>query len=158
MERRNIHAGKKVIKTMGRPTTTKRITLVSSLVVFTLLGTAFAQQPTIVSTRIATVPNGIQVAVDGQTYTTPITLLWPQGSAHTLHAFDQQPAGLNTQFKFSGWSSNRGVLQPSNVSDPTTVVVTADPGITEIDANYATAYLLQVSYFNCAGHADPGNP
>jgi uncharacterized protein (TIGR03437 family) len=156
MERRNSHSGKKVIKTMGRPITTKRITLFSSLVVFTL--TAFAQQPTIVSTRIVTVPNGIQVAVDGQTYKTPITLLWPQGSSHTLHGFDQQPPGLNTRFQFSNWTSNRGVIAPSNAMDPSTVVVTADPSITEIDANYATAYQVQVSYFNCPGYSDPMNP
>src|ERR1700730_2736863 len=130
---------------MGRPTTTKRITLLSSLVAFTLSGAAFAQ-PTVVSTRIATVPNGIQVVVDGQTYATPITLLWPQGSSHTLHAFNQQPPGINTQFQFSNWTSNRGVVAPLNTLDPTTVVVTADPGITEIDANYTTAYLVQVSY------------
>jgi uncharacterized protein (TIGR03437 family) len=37
-------------------------------------------------------------------------------------------------------------------------VVTADPAITEIDANYATAYLLQVSYFNCPGYSDPMTP
>jgi uncharacterized protein (TIGR03437 family) len=143
---------------MRRLTTTKRITLFSSLVGFTLLGTALAQQPTIVSTRIVTVPNGIQVVVDGQTYTTPITLLWPQGSLHTLHGFNQQPPGLNTQFQFSGWSSNRGPLTPSNSMDPTTIAVTADPAISEIDANYATAYLVQVSYFNCPGYSDPGKP
>jgi hypothetical protein len=146
MERGNSHAGKKVITTMGRPTTTKRITLFASLVVFTLMGTAFAQQSTIVSTRIVTVPTGIQVVVDGQTLTTPTTLLWPQGSSHTLHGFNQQPPGLNTQFQFAGWSSNRGPLAP-NTMDPSTIVVTADPAITEIDANYSTAYLLQVSYF-----------
>src|SRR6266852_3648142 len=158
MERGNSHAGKKVITTMVRPTTTKRITLLASLVVFTLLGTAFAQQPTIVSTRIVTVPTSIQVVVDGQTLTTPITLLWPQGSSHPLHGFNQQPPGLNTQFQFSGWSTNRGPLAPSNTMDPSTIVVTADPAITEIDANYSTAYLLQVSYFNCPGYSDPGNP
>ena len=103
-------------------------------------------------------PNGIQVAVDGQTLTTPITLLWPQGSVHTLHGFNQQPPGLFTQFQFSNWSSNRGALAPSNSQDPSTVVVTADPAITEIDANYSTAYLVQVSYYNCPGYSDPGNP
>ena len=143
---------------MGRPTTTKRITLLLCLVAFTRLGTALAQQTTIVSTRIVTVPNGIQVAVDGQTYTTPITLLWPQGSSHTLHGFNQQPPGLYTQFVFSNWTTNRGPVSPSNSNDPSTVVVTADPAITEIDANYATGYLVQVSYFNCAGYSDPNSP
>ena len=143
---------------MGRPTTTKRIALLLCLVAFTRLGTALAQQTTIVSTRIVTVPNGIQVAVDGQTYTSPITLLWPQGSSHTLHGFNQQPPGLNTQFVFSGWTTNRGALGASNSIDPSTITVTADPSITEIDANYATAYLVHVSYFTCTGFSDPGTP
>jgi uncharacterized protein (TIGR03437 family) len=142
---------------MGRSTTTKRITLLLWLAGFTLAGTALAQS-TIVSTRIATVPNGIQVIVDGQTYLTPITLLWPQGSSHTLHAFDQQPAGSFTQYLFGGWNSNRGPILPASTLDPTTIIVTADPGITEIDVNYATAYQVQVSYFNCPGYSDPAKP
>ena len=142
---------------MGRSTTTKRITLLLWLAGFTLAGTALAQS-TIVSTRIVTVPNGIQVIVDGQTYLTPITLLWPQGSSHTLHAFDQQPAGSFTQYLFGGWNSNRGPILPASTLDPTTIIVTADPGITEIDVNYATAYLVQVSYFTCTGYSDPAKP
>jgi uncharacterized protein (TIGR03437 family) len=137
---------------MGRPTTTKRIILLLCLVASTVWG------QTIVSTRIVTVPNGIQVAVDGQTLTTPITLLWPQGSSHTLHAFNQQPPGLNTQFIFSSWSSNRGPVSAPNANDPATIVVTADPDLTEIDVNYSTGYLVQVSYFNCPGFSDPASP
>ena len=140
---------------MGRTTTTKRFALLLWLVVFTLYGTAFAQQ---VSTRIVTQPNGIQVVVDGQTYVTPITLLWPTGSTHTLKAFDQQPQGAFTAYLFSGWSSNKGAITPANSKDPTVVIVTADPSITEIDANYATAYKVTVSFFNCPGFSDPGNP
>ena len=142
---------------MGRSTTTKRITLLLWLAGFTLAGTAFAQS-TIVSTRIVTVPNGIEVIVDGQTYLTPITLLWPQGSAHTLHALDQQPSGTFTKYLFAGFTSARGAILPLNSTDPTTVVVTADPAITEIDANYTTSYLVQVSYFNCPGYSDPAKP
>src|SRR5260370_17415010 len=98
---------------MGRSTTTttKRITLLLWLAGFTLAGTAFAQS-TIVSTRIVTVPNGIEVIVDGQTYLTPITLLWPQGSAHTLHALDQQPSGPFTKYFFPGFPSAPQPISP----------------------------------------------
>jgi len=54
------------------------------IVVFTLFGTAFfAQTPAVVGTRITTVPPGLNVefTVDGQTYKTPVTLLWPPAAS-----------------------------------------------------------------------------
>src|SRR5438034_5394125 len=95
MERQSSDSGRKVKKSMSR-TTTKRITVAASLVVFTL-GAAFAQQPTTVATRIDTVPSGlnVQVVVDGQIYITPVTLPWPTGSKHTICVYDQfDPASL----------------------------------------------------------------
>src|SRR5882672_1643623 len=88
MGHRSGDSGKKVIKRMGRTTTTPtRLALL--IVVFTLFGTAFAQTPAVVGTRITTIPPGLKVefTVDGQTYKTPVTLLWPAGSEHTLHSY-----------------------------------------------------------------------
>src|SRR5882762_8793163 len=92
MGHRSGDSGKKVIKRMGRTTTPTRLALL--IVVFTLFGTAFAQQPAVVGTRITTVPPGlnVEVSVDGQTYKTPITLLWPAGSKHTLHTYSGSSA------------------------------------------------------------------
>jgi len=135
---------------MGRTTTTKGITLVRALVVFALCGTALAQQ-TVVSTRIVTVPTGLQVDIDGQTYTTPITLLWPEGSRHTLHAFSQFRTGNDTRYTFSGWTANKPL---ANATDP--LIVTANRDITEFVASFDVAYLIRVVYFDCTGYAPVG--
>src|SRR5262245_11281141 len=107
MERPGSDSGNKVTKDMGW-TTAKRITLAPWLVVFTLVGIAFAQDTKVVSTRIGTTPVGlrVQVIVDGQIYVTPVTLLWPAGSRHTLHVDPfirlDDPTG-NTQYQVSGF-------------------------------------------------------
>src|SRR5439155_17436692 len=105
MERRSSDSGRKVIKSMGR-TTTKRITLAAGLVVLTL-GTAFAQQPTVVATHISTVPPlRVEVSIDGQTYVTPLTLLWPTASKHTLCIYDQFDITGDTKWGLSGLTTN----------------------------------------------------
>jgi uncharacterized protein (TIGR03437 family) len=140
---------------MGRTTTTKRFTLLLWLVVFALASTAQAQ--TTVATRISTTPNGIFLVIDGQTYPTPITLLWPQGSSHTIHANSQVALDTSNLYAFQSWKTNAGPLV-STTSDSTTVVVTADSAITEIDAVYQSAFLVRIAYFDCPGHSDPVNP
>src|SRR5436190_2211492 len=106
MERRSRDSGRKVINSMGR-TTTSRFTLAIWIVVFTLCGTAVAQQPVVVSTRIVTAPPGIrvEVTVDGQTYVTPVTLLWPATSKHTICLYDQLDVTGNTKWGLSGSGS-----------------------------------------------------
>lgn len=149
IEPRSDESGRKVIKAMGR-TTTKGITLVCALVVFALCGTAFAQQ-TIVSTRIVSVPSGLQVDIDGQTHVTPVTFLWPEGSRHTLHSFTQVGTGSNTRYVFGGWSANRPLL---TASDP--LIVTANRDVTEFTATFSAQFLIRVVYFDCSGYAPAG--
>jgi uncharacterized protein (TIGR03437 family) len=162
MELQSSDAGKKVIKHMGRTNTTKRITLAPWLVVFTLAGTAFAQQSAVVSTRIATTPPGlkVEVVVDGQTYKTPVTLLWPAGSRHTLHTYSGtslttgdpvggEVGGGDTKWVFNGsWITNKGTC-----ADP--CIVTADPDITEVAASFTVTYLIRVVFATC-GSDSPG--
>lgn len=158
MEERSRHSGNKVIKRMGRATTTKRFTLSGWLVVFALAGSALAQgQGTVTATRIATVPNGIALVVDGQNYVTPITLFWPQGSVHTIHANSYASLPPSSSYSFNSWNSNLGPIAPK-ANDATTVIVTADPNLTEIDANYQVGYAVTVTYFNCTGYSDPNRP
>jgi uncharacterized protein (TIGR03437 family) len=136
---------------MGRTTTTKGITLVCALVVWTLFGTALAQQ-TVVSTRIVTVPEGLQVDIDGQTHVTPVTLLWPEGSRHILHAFTQFAARNDALYSFTGWSANRPL--GGGGGDP--FIVTANRDITQFTATFNVLYLIRVVYFDCTGYALPG--
>src|SRR5579872_3759872 len=146
---------------MGSSTTAKRITLGSWLAGCMFLGTAFAQPSvtgSVDSVRFETVPAGLQVVVDGVTYNTPTTLLWPQFSTHTVHTFNQGAAASGARYLFQNWNSNQGQITSSSAADPTTIVVTADPNITEIDANFAAGYLVSLTYVNCPGYSDPGNP
>src|SRR6266568_4358562 len=143
---------------MGRTTTAKRITLLVWLVVFAIFGTAFAQQSGTVSTRIATLPPGLraEVSVDGQTYIAPVTLSWPIGSRHTLHGYNQADSTGNTQWQFTAWTTNKGAPVSA---DPSTLILTADPNITEVDMQMAVAYRVRVVYFNCGpGFSDPDKP
>src|SRR4051812_656039 len=104
MDRSSSHSGRKVIKRMGR-TTTKRIIQSLAIVVFTLFGNAYAQ--TNVTTRIVTVPQGLYIQVDGQTYQTPLTFLWPEGSRHTLNSYDQASTGGMDRYQFTSWTTNK---------------------------------------------------
>ncbi len=152
---------------MSSTNTTKRITLGSLLAVCLFLGTAFAQPSvsgSVGSIRLDTVPAGLQLVVDGITYNTPVTLLWPQFSTHTIHTFNQGAVASGAQYALQNWTGilangTQQVIAPSSLADPYTIVVTADPNITEIDANFVSGYQVTLSYFNCpAGYSDPGNP
>ena len=153
---RSSHSGKKVIKSMGTYTTTKLIALFPRLVVFALFGTAFAQTPTVVSTRIVTVPNGLQVEVDGQVVTTPLSYLWPAGSRHTIHAFDQITPDGAVLSKFLAFATpTNGLI----TATPGTLIVSADKNVPEIDVQYTNSFLVRVVYFDCGpGYSDPDRP
>src|SRR5262245_10259775 len=141
MRLRSRQSGDKVIKPMGRTTTTKRSAVPIWLVVSALCGTAFGQQPAIVSTRIVSLPNtGIFLDIDGQTYSTPITLLWPQGSRHTLHAYNQITTDAQIQYLFTSWSAQTESIASA---DSSTIIVTADPNVPEIDASFSIGYRVR---------------
>src|SRR5258708_19317119 len=160
MGHRSGDSGKKVIKRMGRTTTPTRLALL--IVVFTLFGTAFAQTLAVVGTRITTVPPGLKVefTVDGQTYKTPVTLLWPAGTKHTLHSYTGSSestgypgiggtVGGDTRWQFNGsWITNRGTC-------PDPCIVTADPDITEVSGSFTVSYLIKVVFAVC-GSDSPG--
>jgi uncharacterized protein (TIGR03437 family) len=123
-----------------------------ALVLFTVPGLA-----QVVSTRIQMSPgDGIPFTVDGQVFQGANTFLWPQGSKHTVSV---QPVEYgNTpkvQYVFDpgkGWSINTfaagtGPLVQTFLS--TTIVVTADPGIQSVVANFDVGYELDVTYFSC---------
>src|SRR5437667_9281357 len=143
MERRSRDSGRKVINSMGRTTTTSRITIAIWIVVFSLFGTAFAQQPVVVSTRIGTAPPGlrVEVSVDGQTYVTPVTLLWPATSKHTICLYDQLDVTGNTKWRLAG-SGSCGIF-------------TAVKDLPEITLSVNVSYLIKVVFAVCVSDS-PG--
>lgn len=97
------------------------------------------------TTRIIDSPPGATYSVDGQQYTQSTSFIWPQGSKHTLYAPPAVSVLGTTQYSFQGWQWSGGPL-PGNP-----VVVTADPAITQYTAAFSVAYLLNVSFYTCAG-------
>ncbi len=109
---------------------------------------------------ISTVPSGAKFVVDGQLYTGPVTLVWPAGSEHILQFVTDPPVpGQSTgdvqtspngatQYVFSGWVDNAGLIQVQ--SDPVQTI-TANPAITTLTATLTVNYQLVVNFFNAIG-------
>lgn len=97
------------------------------------------------TTRIVDSSAGATYSVDGQQYTQTTSFIWPQGSKHTLYAPPAVALTGTTQYAFQDWQWSGGAL-PGNPA-----VVTADPSITEYTAVFSVQYLLNVSFYTCAG-------
>jgi uncharacterized protein (TIGR03437 family) len=93
----------------------------------------------------------VQVNVDGQTLITPVTLIWPAGSRHTLVGFDQADLTGNLKWSFGGFTSNRGAITSTEAG----AIVTADPDITSITMLVTVNYLVRVVFATC-GSDSPG--
>ncbi len=123
------------------------ISLVSALLVI-LVPTVHAQQQS--TTRIVPVPDWGYFYVDGQVYQHATSFIWPAGSKHTLQALNTSTPFSNTQFVFQSWSWSGGPL-PGN-----TVVVTADPAITQYTVTFGVNYALSLVFYNCtSGSCQP---
>lgn len=103
--------------------------------------------------------DGVPFTVDGQTFYGSGTFLWPQGSKHTVSV--QATASGNTpktQYAFQNWTINTfvaGTGATTQTWDPTTLIVTADPGVQSIVANFTVTYEFDVIYFSCPTDGSP---
>jgi uncharacterized protein (TIGR03437 family) len=116
-----------------------------ALIVGLFLPAASLPAQTVSSVRIYTSPTGLQFSVDGQNYSQPVTLLWPQGSKHTVSAPTLQLYSLGqplTQYGLETVVSNLGPIR-----DLTNI--TADPNLTFIEIPYTVNYGVELSYFQC---------
>ncbi len=120
------------------------------IILISFCGGAWAQN--ISSVMVQTVPNGAAFMVDGVSYITAQTFLWPQGSKHTVtfpFSLDvngnslpfQQSSDGEERFAFGGWSTNLGPL----AGGTSTASVTADPGVTSVTASLTETYLVTVN-------------
>ena len=82
----------------------------------------------------ATNPTGLQITVDGTTYTAPQTFNWSPGSSHTLSVASPQ-GGTGTRYLFSSWSD--GGAQNHSVTVPSSG--------TTYTANFTVQYSLTTS-------------
>ncbi|MFB3825366.1 MAG: hypothetical protein ACE15B_01310 [Bryobacteraceae bacterium] len=122
------------------------------LAVFTA---AMSGADTLSATRVYTEPPGILFNVDGVWYRGPATFMWPAGSKHVLST-DALQAGytVGKRFNFKSWVANATPIDPAGP----TVVITADPAISTLRAEFSPEYSLTLSFFRCADPACPGAP
>lgn len=99
---------------------------------------------------ITTSPSGLQIVVDGTTYTAPQTFQWTPGSTHTIAAAPVQGSG-GIRHQFVSWS--HGGASSQTISTPTVPTVYV--------ARYQTFYLLSTQVVpSLAGRvlASPSSP
>src|SRR6266567_398104 len=95
--------------------------------------------------RIVPVPDGAYYSVDGQNYSHATSAIWPVGSKHVLSADVQQDgAQYKTKIAFQGWSYSGGSLPGGN-----TVIITADPSVSEYRATFSLQYALSLVFYPC---------
>ena len=97
-------------------------------------------QPTAVisqtaSATITTNPEGLQIIVDGTTYTAPETFDWTANSTHTIAVASPQSGGTGIQYIFSSWSDN----------GPQSHTITVPGSGATYTANFTKQYQLTVS-------------
>jgi uncharacterized protein (TIGR03437 family) len=114
-----------------------------ALIVFPFMFAAALPAQTVSSVRIYTDPAGLEFWVDGQQYVQPVTLLWPQGSTHSITTIlNQNGIQPKTQFAFASLNTNLGI--PASINS-----ITADPDLTWVALQFATAYAVDLNYFTC---------
>jgi len=116
----------------------------SALIIGLFLPAASLPAQTVSSVRIYTNPTGLS-SVDGQTYEQPVTLLWPQGSKHTISAPSPQLQGsppATAEYGLGTVVSNLGPIE--NLSN-----VTADPNLTFIELPFTVSYAVYLNFFAC---------
>lgn len=126
------------------------------LILFLLsLGGLCLEGQTSSSITISTTPQGARFQVDGTTYASTVTFVWPTGSTHYVIFITDPPLpgasssnvqtslDGNTQYVFNGWQDNNNLVQPSSSPIQT---VTANPAITTFTASVTVSYRVQLRY------------
>ena len=88
-----------------------------------------------VPSTVATNPSGLQILVDGSTYTEPHTFDWTPGSSHNLSIPSPQSGTSGTRYIYSSWSD--GGTQTHTINAPSSS--------TTYTASFTTQYSLTTS-------------
>jgi uncharacterized protein (TIGR03437 family) len=123
----------------------KKSRIKSALIIGLFLPAASLPAQTVSSVRIFTSPPGLTFSVDGQGYTQPVTLLWPQGSKHQIVVPSVQILGIaqpKTEYGLQTVISNLGPIADLNS-------VTADPNLTFIELPFGISYAVDLDFFAC---------
>jgi uncharacterized repeat protein (TIGR02543 family) len=99
-----------------------------------------ATDPTLTQT-VATSPSGLQITVDGTTYTSPRTFNWAAGSSHTLSVSSPQSGLTGIRYIYGSWSDGGG--QSHTITAPSSSIT--------YTASFITQYTLTSSAAPVAG-------
>ena len=94
-----------------------------------------------VSITVTTNPAGLQISVDGTSYTAPRTFNWTAGSSHTLSLSSPQNGASGTRYVYASWSD--GGAQSHSITVPSSA--------TTYTANFTTQYSLTTAASPTAG-------
>ena len=98
---------------------------------------------TIPVTTVTTNPAGLQIVVDGVTYTSPQQFCWLPGSSHSIGTTSPQTSGMN-RYSWTSWSD--GGAMTHNIVSPYT-------GTATYTANFNSEYLLVFEAHTTLGSA-----
>jgi uncharacterized protein (TIGR03437 family) len=99
------------------------------------------------ATRISTSPPGLYFSVDGQSYQTAMSAVWPAGSKHTLLVSQPTQFMNGSQSVFKDWEF------PGGSFSGTVMIITADPAVASYQAVFTTQYDVSLSFFACGDPA-----
>ncbi len=117
-----------------------------ALMVGLFLPAASLPAQTVSSVRIFTNPTGLQFVVDGQPYLEPVTLLWPQGSKHSIVATSPQTTqATGLQQAQTVYTLGQPVSNLGPIADLGSI--TADPSLTYIELPYNVSYDVSLDFF-----------
>ncbi len=85
-------------------------------------------------TTFATSPTGLQIVVDGTSYTTPVSFTWAPSETHSVSMPIQSGQQRNARFVFTNWTDGGNSLNPRTFGGSSTDVA--------YTAQFATQYLV----------------
>ncbi len=125
-----------------------------------------------VSVSVSTQPSGARYTVDGLQYIQPTNFVWPSGSKHVVSIVSptynseshlricespsdspltQFDPSCKARYIFSSWETSAGPLSTGAV---TSQIVTADPSLRFIRANFTAEYRVDFVFFGRTGPSD----
>jgi hypothetical protein len=119
----------------------------------------------LVAYTVTSMPVGLQVIVDGNTYTTPKVFNWLPGETHTIGVMSPQSGIAGTQYIYQGWSDqgaqSHAVTVPQSASTYTvafgTVIKERTPRTQRIRNTVMAINLLLLSEENSDSDYYTGN-
>jgi hypothetical protein len=72
--------------------------------------------PRAINVTIASNPTGLQIEVDGTSYSAPKVFNWQEGDSHNLNALSPQVGNSGTRYVFDAWGNTDNMMQTITVS------------------------------------------